>query len=75
MLPEAPPPYPCTGAEPVIDIVELIDGDGQLVNRITGSACFADWYAPQIACTWRVYEPPDLDPDPAPDPAPPAPKK
>lgn len=77
MLPEAPPPYPCTGTEPVIDIIELIDGDGGVVNRVTGSACFADWYAPQIACTWRVYEPPpepepEPEPEPAPDPGEPA---
>lgn len=63
MAPVAPPPYPCTGSEPVIDHIELLDAEGNRINMICGSACFADWYAPQVGCTWRPYLPPDLTED------------
>lgn len=56
------PPYPCTGDEEVFDDVELLDADGNVVNRIVASACFAEYYCTVFGGTWRRKPPEDSNP-------------
>jgi len=56
--------YPCTGNEPVFYDIELLDAEGNVVNTIVSSECFAAWYAPQVGYTWRHRPVPEPSPDP-----------
>jgi hypothetical protein len=52
------PPYTCTGEEQVYDDIEIFDADGNYVNGIIASECFANWYCEVYGYTWR-HRPPD----------------